>query len=80
MEKIENCPGFNEMLDTKLIKCIEDQTKTYGAEIKTGEEVFAIEKIDQFINLNSSVTFITLIHPPLEMEIKLTRNKHKKVA
>ena len=45
-EKIENYPGFQSISGPKLMEKMEEQAKTYGAKIKTGEEVDAIEKQD----------------------------------
>ena len=38
-EKIENYPGFTSISGPKLMDKMEEQAKTYGATIKTGEEV-----------------------------------------
>ncbi|MDN3644002.1 FAD-dependent oxidoreductase [Lutimonas halocynthiae] len=43
-EKIENYPGFQSISGPKLMEKMEEQAKTYGAAIKTGEEVVGIEK------------------------------------
>tara|TARA_B110000977_G_C11019931_1_gene470878 strand:+ start:90 stop:1496 length:1407 start_codon:yes stop_codon:yes gene_type:complete len=45
-EKIENYPGFQSISGPKLMEKMEEQAKTYGAVIKTGEEVVAIDKED----------------------------------
>ena len=45
-EKIENYPGFNSISGPKLMERMELQAKTYGATIKTGEEVLDIQKGD----------------------------------
>jgi thioredoxin reductase (NADPH) len=43
-EKIENYPGFTSISGPKLMDRMEEQAKTYGAVIKTGEEVVDITK------------------------------------
>lgn len=43
-EKIENYPGFTSISGPKLMDKMEEQAKTYGAVIKTGEEVKDIIK------------------------------------
>ena len=43
-EKIENYPGFTSISGPALMAKMEEQAKIYGAVIKTGEEVVAIEK------------------------------------
>lgn len=43
-EKIENYPGFTTISGPKLMDKMEEQAKTYGAVIKTGEEVIDITK------------------------------------
>lgn len=43
-EKIENYPGFTSISGPKLMEKMEEQAITYGAVIKTGEEVLNIEK------------------------------------
>ena len=43
-EKIENYPGFTSISGPALMDKMEEQAKTYGATIKTGEEVVAIER------------------------------------
>lgn len=43
-EKIENYPGFQSISGPKLMEKMEEQAKTYGAQIKTGEEVTHITK------------------------------------
>ncbi|MCP4442048.1 MAG: FAD-dependent oxidoreductase [Aureispira sp.] len=43
-EKIENYPGFTSISGPKLMDKMEEQAKTYGAKIKTGEEVVDITK------------------------------------
>nr|WP_257746880.1 FAD-dependent oxidoreductase [Wenyingzhuangia fucanilytica] len=59
-EKIENYPGFNEISGPKLMERMEHQAKTYGAEIKTGEEVSAIEKKGDLFKLTTIMgTYLT---------------------
>jgi thioredoxin reductase (NADPH) len=43
-QKIENYPGFTSISGPKLMDKMEEQARTYGATIKTGEDVVAIEK------------------------------------
>ncbi len=43
-EKIENYPGFNSISGPELMSRMEEQAKTYGATVKTGEEVVSITK------------------------------------
>jgi thioredoxin reductase (NADPH) len=43
-EKIENYPGFSSISGPDLMDKMEDQARTYGAVIKTGEEVVDINK------------------------------------
>jgi thioredoxin reductase (NADPH) len=43
-QKIENYPGFTSISGPKLMDKMEEQARTYGATIKTGEDVVAKEK------------------------------------
>ncbi len=43
-EKIENYPGFTSISGPALMDKMEEQCRTYGATIKTGEDVVAIDK------------------------------------
>lgn len=43
-QKIENYPGFTDISGPDLMSRMESQARTYGADIKTGEDVVAIEK------------------------------------
>jgi thioredoxin reductase (NADPH) len=43
-EKIENYPGFTSISGPALMDKMEEQARVYGAAIKTGEDVVAIEK------------------------------------
>jgi len=43
-EKIENYPGFQSISGPALMDKMEEQAEVYGATIKTGEEVLAIEQ------------------------------------
>ena len=58
-EKIENYPGFESISGPKLMDKMEEQAKTYGAVIKTGEEVISINNQDDLftINTNSNTYF-----------------------
>ena len=55
-EKIENYPGFQTISGPKLMEKMEEQAKTYGAVIKTGEEVIAIEKQDDLFSIKTKST------------------------
>jgi thioredoxin reductase (NADPH) len=58
-EKIENYPGFQSISGPKLMEKMEEQATTYGAIIKTGEEVVAIEKHDGlFLIETKSTTYL----------------------
>ncbi|WP_152286526.1 FAD-dependent oxidoreductase [Flavicella marina] len=52
-EKIENYPGFTEISGPKLMARMEEQALTYGATIKTGEEVTSIEKKNEIFNVTT---------------------------
>ena len=52
-EKIENYPGFNSISGPELMSKMEEQAKTYGATIKTGEEVEDISKVDQLFHIKT---------------------------
>jgi len=57
--KIENYPGFTSISGPKLMDKMEQQAKTYGADIKTGEEVTNIAKENGlFIVKTKSTSFI----------------------
>ncbi|AZQ60730.1 pyridine nucleotide-disulfide oxidoreductase [Flammeovirga pectinis] len=59
-EKIENYPGFNSISGPALMDKMEEQAKTYGAEIKTGEEVVSILKKEGLFNVETkSTTFLS---------------------
>ncbi len=55
-EKIENYPGFTSISGPELMDKMEEQAKTYGAEIKTGEEVVGITKKDGLFNIETKST------------------------
>ena len=55
-EKIENYPGFTSISGPKLMEKMEEQAKTYGAVIKTGEEVVGIEKKDNLFLIETKGT------------------------
>jgi len=58
-EKIENYPGFQSISGPKLMEKMEEQAKTYGAVIKTGEEVVDIKKQDGLLHIKTkSATFL----------------------
>ena len=54
--KIENYPGFTSISGPKLMEKMEEQAKTYGAVIKTGEEVVAINKKDNLFEIQTKGT------------------------
>jgi thioredoxin reductase (NADPH) len=55
-EKIENYPGFQSISGPKLMEKMEEQAKTYGAVIKTGEEVVDIKKRSDLFELKTKST------------------------
>ena len=55
-EKIENYPGFTSISGPALMEKMEYQAKTYGATIKTGEEVTSITKEDDVFHLKTKTT------------------------
>ncbi|RZN83387.1 MAG: pyridine nucleotide-disulfide oxidoreductase [Winogradskyella sp.] len=55
-EKIENYPGFQSISGPKLMEKMEEQAKTYGAVIKTGEEVIAIDKQEGLFSIQTKST------------------------
>ena len=55
-EKIENYPGFQSISGPKLMEKMEEQAKTYGAVIKTGEEVIAVEKQNDLFSIIAHLT------------------------
>jgi len=55
-EKIENYPGFQSISGPKLMEKMEEQAKTYGAAIKTGEEVVGIEKVNGIFSIQTKGT------------------------
>jgi len=52
-EKIENYPGFTSISGPKLMDKMEEQARTYGATIKTGEEVIAIDKEEELFKIKT---------------------------
>ena len=52
-EKIENYPGFTSISGPKLMDKMEEQATTYGAIIKTGEEVVDIEKTGELFTVKT---------------------------
>lgn len=59
-EKIENYPGFNSISGPALMDKMEEQAKTYGAVIKTGEEVVSIAKNENLFHVETkSDTFLS---------------------
>jgi len=55
-EKIENYPGFTSISGPALMGKMEEQAKTYGATIKTGEEVTSITKESDVFTLTTNTT------------------------
>lgn len=55
-EKIENYPGFNSISGPALMDKMEEQAKTYGAIIKTGEEVTSVIKKEGLFNVETKST------------------------
>lgn len=55
-EKIENYPGFTTISGPKLMDKMEEQAKTYGATIKTGEEVIDISKEGDLFTIKTKMT------------------------
>ena len=58
-EKIENYPGFKSISGPDLMGKMEDQAKTYGAAIKTGEEVVDIIKEGGFFQVKTKTNQFT---------------------
>jgi len=52
-ENIENYPGFQSISGPKLMVKMEEQAKTYGAVIKTGEEVLDIVKENHLFTIKT---------------------------
>jgi len=55
-EKIENYPGFTSISGPKLMDKMEEQARTYGADIRTGEEVVDITKADGLFTIKTKGT------------------------
>ncbi len=55
-EKIENYPGFTSISGPNLMDKMEEQARTYGATIKTGEDVLSIEKENELFKIKTSST------------------------
>ena len=55
-EKIENYPGFSSISGPALMDKMEEQAKTYGATIKTGEEVVSITKKENLFTVKTKST------------------------
>jgi thioredoxin reductase (NADPH) len=52
-KKIENYPGFQSISGPELMDKMEEQARTYGADIKTGEEVVRIEKEGELFTIRT---------------------------
>lgn len=55
-EKIENYPGFKSISGPALMEKMEEQAKTYGATIQTGEEVVSIKKENDIFYIKTKTT------------------------
>ena len=53
-EKIENYPGFTSISGPDLMDKMEEQAKTYGATIKTGEDVISINKENDLFEIKTA--------------------------
>lgn len=53
-EKIENYPGFTSISGPDLMDKMEEQAKTYGATIKTGEDVVSIVNADDLFVIKTA--------------------------
>lgn len=53
-EKIEYYPGFTSISGSELMNRMEKQAITYGAVIKTGEEVVNIERNEDVFEVNTN--------------------------
>lgn len=53
-QKIENYPGFTSISGPALMDKMEEQARTYGAEIKTGEDVVSIEKDGELFSIKTA--------------------------
>ena len=53
-EKIENYPGFTSISGPALMDKMEEQARTYGANIKTGEGVKSIERENDMFKVKTS--------------------------
>jgi thioredoxin reductase (NADPH) len=53
-QKIENYPGFKTISGPDLMDKMEEQARTYGAVIKTGEDVVAIQKEKELFTIKTS--------------------------
>ena len=53
-QKIENYPGFTFISGPDLMDKMEEQARTYGAVIKTGEDVVSIERDKELFNIKTA--------------------------
>ncbi len=53
-QKIENYPGFTSISGPELMNKMEEQARTYGAEIKTGEDVISIERDKELFEIKTA--------------------------
>lgn len=53
-QKIENYPGFTSISGPDLMDKMEEQARTYGAVIKTGEDVVSIERDKELFNIQTA--------------------------
>lgn len=53
-EKIENYPGFTSISGPALMDKMEEQARTYGAVIKTGEDVISIDRDKELFSIKTA--------------------------
>ena len=53
-EKIENYPGFTSISGPALMDKMEEQARTYGAVIKTGEDVISIDRDKELFTIKTA--------------------------
>jgi thioredoxin reductase (NADPH) len=53
-EKIENYPGFTSISGPDLMDKMEEQARTYGAVIKTGEDVVSVDRDKELFKINTA--------------------------
>ena len=55
-EKIENYPGFTSISGPNLMDKMEEQARTYGSTIKTGEDVVSIDRDNEIFRVKTATT------------------------